>query len=326
MIQLMTGFVMVFLCSGLGAQAQMDKPINKKKVFINQIVKHPALENTVSGIIDGLAQNGYRNGDQVEVRVESAQGNAALSSQIASKFVAKNPDVVVGVGTVSAQGFMPYVRKGEANLVFSSVTDPEQSGLVTKRRDRRYSVSGVSNFVAIEPQLALFRQIQPELQKIGVLYNPGEANSLSMLSSLRKACQAKGITLVPQGANKTADMPQAAMKLASAVDALFITNDNTALAALPSIIAVANKRQIPVYVSDTDAVVQGALAALGPNQYQVGVQTGAMIASVLDGASLNAIPVEYPAKTELFVNVSAAKKLGIAFPEAVLSQATLVGG
>jgi putative ABC transport system substrate-binding protein len=121
-------------------------------------------------------------------------------------------------------------------------------------------------------------------------------------------------------------MPQAAMKLASAVDALFITNDNTALAALPSIIAVANKRKIPVYVSDTDAVVQGALAALGPNQYQVGVQTGAMIASVLDGASLNAIPVEYPAKTELFVNVSAAKKLGIALPEAVLSQATLVGG
>ena len=326
MTKLMTGFVMGFLCGGLGAQVQTDKLICMKKVYVNQIVKHPALENTVSGIIDGLAQNGYQNGDQVEVRVESAQGNAALSSQIASKFVAKNPDVVVGVGTVSAQGFMPYVRKGEANLVFSSVTDPEQSGLVTKRTDTRYSVSGVSNFVAIEPQLDLFKQIQPRLQKIGVLYNPGEANSLSMLSSLRKACQEKGVTLVPQGANKTADMPQAAMKLASAVDALFITNDNTALAALPSIIAVANKRQIPVYVSDTDAVAQGALAALGPNQYQVGVQTGAMIASVLDGASLNAIPVEYPAKTELFVNVSAAKKLGIALPEAVLSQATIVGG
>ena len=62
-----------------------------KKVYINQIIQHPALDITVKGIIDGLEQNGYKKGKNLEVRVESAQGNPALAAQIATKFVNQNP-------------------------------------------------------------------------------------------------------------------------------------------------------------------------------------------------------------------------------------------
>lgn len=119
-------------------------------------------------------------------------------------------------------------------------------------------------------------------------------------------------------------MPQAATKLASTVDAIFISNDNTALAALQSIVSIANKAKIPVYVSDTDSVELGALAALGPNQYQVGLQTGAIVARTLNGEELAKIPVEFANKTELYLNKDAARAIGIQFPEEILSKASKI--
>ncbi len=297
---------------------------NMKKVYINQIVQHPALDITVRGIIDGLEQNGYVNSKNVEIRVESAQASAALASQIATKFVNQGADIVVGVGTVPAQSFLKYTKENRARLVFSSVTDPIQAGIVQNLEKPTQNISGVSNFVDLEPQLQLFQKIQPQLKTLGILYNPGEANSLSIYKRLQKICQTMGIKLVAQSANKTGDIPQAAIKLASSVDAIFISNDNTALAALPSIIAITNKVKIPVYVSDTDAVELGALAALGPNQYQVGLQTGKMVARGLNGEALNTIPVEFANQTELYLNKDAAALLGIKLPEAIIAKASKI--
>jgi putative ABC transport system substrate-binding protein len=297
---------------------------NVKKVYINQIIQHPALDITVKGIIDGLEQNGYVKDKNVEIRVESAQANAALASQIATKFINQGADVVVGVGTVTAQSFLKYTQSDKAKLVFSSVTDPVQAGIAQDLLKPGKNVSGVSNFVELEPQLELFRKIQPGLKTLGVLYNPGEANSLSINKRLETICQKMDIKLILQSANKTADMPQAATKLASTVDAIFISNDNTALAALQSVVSIANKAKIPVYVSDTDSVELGALAALGPNQYQVGLQTGAIVARTLNGEELAKIPVEFANKTELYLNKDAARAIGIQFPEEILSKASKI--
>lgn len=297
---------------------------NMKKVYINQIIQHSALDITVKGIIDGLEQNDYIKDKNVEIRVESAQASAALASQIATKFVNQGADVVVGVGTVTSQSFLKYTKENKVKLVFSSVTDPVQAGIVENLQKPGGNVSGVSNFVELEPQLELFKTIQPNLKTLGVLYNPGEANSLSINKRLEKICQNMGIKLILQSANKTADIPQAATKLANNVDAILVSNDNTALAALQSIITIANKAKVPVYVSDTDSVELGALAALGPNQYQVGLQTGKIVASILNGQEVANIPVEFPNKTELYLNKDAAAIIGIKFPDELLRKASKI--
>ena len=119
-------------------------------------------------------------------------------------------------------------------------------------------------------------------------------------------------------------MAQATAKLASSVDAIFISSDNTALAALQTVIKIANKVKIPVYVTDTDAVELGALAALGANQYQVGLQTGAMIARALNGEDLSSVPVEFPNKTELYINEKSADIIGIIIPDNIKSKAIVI--
>jgi len=218
---------------------------------------------------------------------------------------------------------LKYSKNNTVTLVFSSVTDPIGAQLLDAQGKSIRSVYGFSNFVPLEPQLELFKTIQPGLHRLGIIYNPSELNSVSIVAQLQKICPDYGIQLVPQVLTTTADAMQVTMFLASQVDAIFVSNDNTALSSLPTIIAVADKARIPTYVSDTDAVTLGALAALGPNQYELGRQTGIMIAKLLRKEPVTQ-QLEYPVQIECYLNMQAARKMEIAIPEELIERAAAV--
>jgi putative ABC transport system substrate-binding protein len=293
---------------GLSARAADSAP----QVCILKIVDHVALDETVRGIRDALA------GRPAKILVDSAQGNPTLAMQIGQKFATKNPAVAVAVGTVAAQSLVKYAGRPRdpIPLVYGSVTDPKSAGLLEKE-----NVTGVSNFVPLRPQLQFFRELLPGLSSLGVPYNPGEANSVAIVEALRPICEEMGIGLLLRAATRTAEMPQAAAELARRADALFVSNDNTALAALGAIVAVADGQGIPVFVSDTDAVQLGALAALGPNQREVGRQTGRLIAKILDGTPPDALPPEGVERMELFLNLSTARRLGLTVDKRLVKRA-----
>lgn len=292
-----------------------------KKVYINQLVQHPALDMTTKGIINGLAELGYTNGQNLDLKVENAQGDAVLANQIAARLVSLNPDVVVGNPTITAQSFVKYAKEGKIKLVFTSVTDPLGAKIVNKLTQPGGNTTGVSNFVDLEPQIELFKEIKPTIKKIGFLYNPGELNSITLVNRLKEICPRYGLELVEMTASKTSEVYQSAIKLSSLVDAIFISNDNMALSALRTIVKAADAQKIPVFVSDTDIVRDGALAALGPNQYEIGKQTAHLIARILNGEDINKMNVEFPKGTELFLNQGTATKLGIVFSRELLAKA-----
>ncbi|MDR1595848.1 MAG: ABC transporter substrate-binding protein [Puniceicoccales bacterium] len=297
---------------------------DKKLILINKFVDHPALDETARGIVDALRDCGFTNGETADIRIESAQANSVLASQISTKFANQSPDIVICIGTVSAQSMIKYCNGGRTKMVFSSITDPLGAGLVEKLDKTDKNITGVSNFVPLEPQLELMKKIQPSIRKLGIIYNAGEVNSVTIVNKLQKISNQFRLTIVKQAVTKTSDVSQAAAKLATSVDAVFISNDNTALSCLANIVRICNGANIPVYVSDTDAVLLGALAALGPNQYSVGMQTGKIAAKILSGVDIAGLAVEFPSETELFVNMDAAKILKINIPADVISSASRV--
>lgn len=315
----------LLLCVGMRWQSGKHSP-EEKTVFVSQFVEHPALNRTVQGILDGLRERGFVPGVNLKWRLESAQGNVALASQIAHKFAQRQPDIVVGVGTISAQTLLKYVFSHQLPLIFTSVTDPVGAELVTNLESSTEQLSGISNFVPLEPQIALFRQIQPNLKRLGILYNPGEINSRYIIEQLEELCSRLNITLVKQVVTKMADLAQATLSLSQRVDALFVSNDNTVLGGLQSVVNSCRRMGIPLYVSDTDAVVLGCVAALGPNQYQIGVQTAQMVTRVLEGEELTQLPVELPKDRELHLNLEAARLAGLSIPRELLSAAAQVIG
>jgi putative ABC transport system substrate-binding protein len=305
---------------------QSNSPIEKRKVkiYINQLVEHPALDATTKGIVEGLSDAGYIEDYNLDLKIESAQGNVSLAGQIANKFVSNEPDIVVGVGTVAAQSFVKYAREGKTKLIFTTITDPMGANLVSNLEQPGGNISGVSNFIPLGPQIEMFKRVKPNMQKIGFLYNPGELNSISLIKKLRKICPKHGIELISMAASKSSEVAQTAIKLSSSVDAIFISNDNTALSALPVIVKAANAQKIPVFVSDTDIVVDGAIAALGPNQYSIGRQTANMIIRVIKGEDTSKMAIEFPQETELVLNLKVAEKLGVILPKDLIAEAQVV--
>ena len=294
------------------------------KVFLSQVVEHPALLSTRMGIVDAMRKHSIAQGQNLDFRYESAQGSSVVAKQIAAKFVNDKPDIVVGLGTISAQSFIKLAGEQKVKLIFSSITDPLSAGLMKDQTHLKDNITGVSNFIELEPQLELFKKILPSMKKIGVLYNPGEPNSVTIVKKLEQICPTLGLTLVTQTINKTSDVSENAADLIKQTDALFISNDNTALSALSNIIYQANKAKKPVFISDTDEVEHGALAALGPDQYELGLQTGEMIVRILQGQKIESQELEFPNTTKLYVNISTAKKLGLEIPHGVLKHAVQV--
>lgn len=138
---------------------------------------------------------------------------------------------------------------------------------------------------------------------MGIIYSTSEANSVSIFKALSPICKAAKVKLVEQGISRISDLIQSTGRLIKKVDAIFVSNDNMALNGISSILLVCKKAGIPVYVSDTDQVINGCLAALGPNQYEIGVQTGEIVRRLCDGKDVNGIAVEYPKQSKLYLNL-----------------------
>lgn len=281
---------------------------NQPLIVISQIIDHNTLNTVYKGLKDTLENYNSHTKKGVKILYENAHGNYNLSKQIADKFIAINPLVMVGLSTQSAQSFLETSLKKGIPLVFSAVTDPTSAKLEGP------TITGVSDFMPPEPQINLFLKLIPHLKKLGVLYNPSEINSVSFLEKFEKEANTKGIILIRAPLNSTAEANTVATSLAGRVDALYFPNDNTTMAAVKSIVAVGFKHAIPVFANDTASVEQGAMAAVSYDRYQMGKTTAEIVIKILEGQSPKDIPVVCDAKTKIVVNQSSLSYLQLTLP------------
>lgn len=290
------------------------------KVSVTAIVEHPALDAVRDGVRDGLEEAGYK--DNLEFTYESAQGNPATAAQIAREFVGNNPDVIVPISTPSAQAAAAATR--DIPIVFSAVTDPVTAGLVASNEAPGGNVTGVSDLSPIAEHVALVKEVAPEAQAVGFIYNPGEANSVVLLEYFREAAEKEGLSVVEAAANKSADVQAAARSLVGKAQAIYVPTDNTIVSALESLVAVAEENDLPLISGDTDSVERGALASVGFNYYELGKQTAEVVLRVLKGENPGEIPVTFATGTDLVVNSKAAEAMGVTLPQAMIERASKV--
>jgi putative ABC transport system substrate-binding protein len=288
-------------------------------VAVTAIVEHPALDACRDGVKDALAAAGYEEGKNLTFLYETAQGNPATAAQIARKFIGEAPDVIVPISTPSAQAVVAGTK--DIAVVFTAVTDPLGAKLVSNMDKPGGNVTGMSDLSPIAKHLDLIKEITPGAKKIGVPYNPGEANSVTLLKLLQEHAGAKGMEIVEAPATKSADVLQAAQSLVGKADAIYIPTDNTIVSALEAVIKVGVDSKLPVFAGDTDSVPRGAIAALGFNYYDVGRQTGQIVVRILKGEKPGDIPVQGVEIMELFVNPAMAEKMGVKIPDTVVARA-----
>lgn len=293
-----------------------------KFVAVTQIVEHPSLNATRDGLQQELATAGYQVNKNLKWQWESAQGNTATAVQIARNFAGENPDVIVAISTPSAQAVVSAAPN--IPVIFTAVTDPLGAKLVTNQEKPGGLVTGVRALVPIGKHLDLITKISPQAKRIGVIYNAGEANSLTLIELLKQEAAARGMTIVEATVAGSSDVATAARSLVGRSDVIYIPTDNTVASALESVIQIGINNKLPVYAGDNDSVAKGAIASLSFNYYDVGRQTGQIVTKVLKGEKPGEIAVESPTKLELHVNLSSAQAMGVKIPESVRSEAAKV--
>jgi putative ABC transport system substrate-binding protein len=292
------------------------------KVAVSQIVEHPALDATRQGLVDGLKAKGYEQGKNLEFDYKTAQGNPAIAVQIARQYVGERPDVLVGIATPTAQALVSATR--DIPVVFTAVTDPVGAKLVKKLEQPGKNVTGLSDLSPVDQHVELIQEIMPNVKSIGVVYNPGEANAVSLMKLLKESTDKRGIELVEATALKSADVQTATQAISAKSDIIYALIDNTVASAIEGMIVSANQAKTPVFGAATSYVERGAVASLGFDYYQIGVQTADYVAQILEGTDPGKIDVKVAKGSDLVINATAAKKLGLSIPQTVMDRATSV--
>ncbi|MFA5520355.1 MAG: ABC transporter substrate-binding protein [Castellaniella sp.] len=293
-----------------------------QSVAVTSIVEHPALDAIKDGVFETLEAEGYTAKNGLKWQYQTAQGNTAIAAQIARKFVGDEPDVIVAIATPSAQAVVAATK--EIPVVYSAVTDPVAAQLVPSMEPSGTNVTGLSDALLLERQLDLIRQVVPDARRVGMVYNPGEANSVVVVERMRELLAAADMTLVEATAARTVDVGAAARSLVGKVDVIYTNTDNNVVSAFESLVKVGIDARIPLIASDTDSVVRGAIAALGVNYHDLGLQTGRTVVRILKGERPGDIASATSDKLELFVNTTAAKRQGVTLSEEFIKSATKV--
>ncbi len=297
------------------------------KIGITQIVTHPALDANRQGFIDQMVEEGFIEGENVAYDYRTPEGDMTIAASIAQKFVTDEVDLILAIATPTAQACVQAVEGTDIKIVFGSVTDPVAAGLVDSWDNPGGSVTGISDWADVTTQIQLVVDIMPDAKKLGVIYNAGEVNSVVQVDELKKVAPDLGITeIVEATAATSADVLAAAQSLVGRVDVIWIPTDNTVVSAFESVVKVSEENMIPLFAADVATVERGAIGTPGIDYYQLGRECGQVAARILRGENPADIPVKKVDMTDLFLNPSAAERMGITIPQSVLDKATNIVG
>lgn len=291
------------------------------KIGVLQLVQHDALGAANKGFVDGLAEAGYKDGENITIDQQNAQGDQSNCSTIAQKFVDEKKDLILAIGTPAAQA---VASKTESiPTLITAVTDPADSGLVESNKKPGLNITGTSDLTPCKEQIDLLKEILPDVKTVGMLYCSSESNSKFQVKIAEKACKDLGIKYIEKTVSNSNEIKQVTESMIGKVDAIYAPTDNMIAAGMANVASVANANKIPIICGEGGMVDKGGLATIGIDYYELGKQTAAMAVKILKGEEKpENMPIEYLEKTNLKINEDAAKECGITIPKSVLDRVT----
>ena len=286
----------------------------KFKIGVTQFMTHPSLDLVKKGFEDAIKQAGI----DADFDEKNANGEVSTATLIANNYKADKKDLVFGIATPSAQQLANNIT--DIPVLFSAVTDPASAKILNS------NVTGTSDKVDnVSQQLDLLLKLNPNVKKIGVLYNPSEQNSLVQIAEIQKRAKEKKLEVVLQGITNFGELAQATKNLLTQVDALYLPTDNLVVSGMQLITSEAINAKKIVVVSENSSVEIGALFTMGIDYYELGKRTGQMAVEILNGKPISQVPFETSKQLKLYVNKKTAKALGIDINNPLFKGAEIVG-
>jgi len=275
-------------------------------VAILQLSSTTLLDAHVAGVIDRLAEKGYRAADGQNIRAFNPQGDYGTANAIARDIVNSPYDIVITSSTMALQIFSKANLSVQKAHVFGAVTDPYGAGVGISgpEPDQHPAyMAGVGTFQPVKSTIRIAHEMNTALKRIGVVWNPGEQCSEACVLEAREICAELGLELVEAVATNTSEVSEAARSLvAKNVDAIWIGGDTVANASIRLIIQLAGQSDIPVITNDPLDADKGALLGLGADYYTVGQYTADIAIAILEGQKPSAFRIDNMVPEQLDLN------------------------
>ncbi|KUK40468.1 MAG: Uncharacterized protein XD69_1482 [Clostridia bacterium 62_21] len=307
-------------CGQSGPQSGGEKKV--PVVGVTQIVRHPALDLDYQGFVDQMAKEGFVDGETVKIIFKDAQGDPNLAKTIADQFVADKVDAILSITTPSSQAAAQAAKGTGIPVVFIAVSDAVGAGLIKEiGKPTGTNITGVYSADPVEQQMDLIEEVVPNVKRLGLIYNAGEDNSVSNANRIKAYVKNKNWQVIEATVTGTSDVQAAAQSLVGRVDAVFVPQDNTVIAALEALLQVCRTNKIPFFCGDTESVKRGAIGTVGNDEYDCGAQGAEIMARILRGEDPGTIVPQEIRKRVLLINKKAADAIGLEIPKSVLERA-----
>lgn len=320
----LTGSAIVGGLSGCGKEeAAQQGGKTLIPIGIVQLVEHEALDAANRGIVDALAERGYKEGVNVTIDRQNAQADQSNLQNIAARFVSNDSKILFAIATPAAQTLAAATKT--IPIVATAVTNFEVAKLVASNEKPGGNVTGVSDINPVAEQFALLMKFAPDAKAIGTIYNSSEINSTYQIELLKKAASAAGVEVVEASVSSVNDIQQAVASLKGKVGGLYLPTDNIIASAVPVLMKSVFEAGIPTVAGEGGMVRAGILASIAVDYYTLGKMTGAMGADILDGKKKPAdMPIQSQTAEKVLVNLKTAETMGIQIPEDILKTAETV--
>jgi len=302
-------------CGGKEDPGKSDASVYK--IGICNYVDDASLNQIVENIQKRLAAIGEGKGVTFDIKLQNCNADDTVMEQIISDFIARDVDLMIGVATPVAMKMQAATEDNKIPVVFSAVSDPVSAQLVDSLKTPGSNLTGTSDYLDTNAVMDLIFAANPDVKKIGFLYDQGQDSSTTPIAHAKEYLDAKGIEYVERtGTNNDEVLLAAQALVADGVDAVFTPTDNTIMTAELSIYETFIEAGIPHYTGADSFALNGAFLGYGVDYANLGVETANMVADILlEGKDPASLAVKEFDNGTATVNTETCQALGLDYAE-----------
>jgi putative ABC transport system substrate-binding protein len=269
-----------------------------------------------------LAGLGWTDGRNVRMDFRWFGDDLNRIPALAQELVGLQPDIILADSTPVTAALQRETRT--IPIVFATVADPVASGIVAGLNRPGGNITG---FGAFEPSLGgkwleLLSEIAPGLKRVAIMFNPDTAIASIFMPSVETAARSLKVVPITAPVHSGAEIETAIMALGREPSGGFVVvPDAFAVVHRASIIAAAARNNVPAIYDQSAFARDGGLLSYGPDQVDIWRRTASYVDRILRGEKPGDLPVQFPTKFEMVVNLKTAKALGLTVPQSILLRA-----
>ena len=311
---IMLFLVLLVIASGC---SQVSK---RQKIGILQYFDNEEFSDNVRGFKDGLKNNGYIEGENVEFLTRISNGDQEKQRELVNDLITEDVDLIYSLTTVGT--IITKNMTTDIPIIFSIVTYPVESGLINSLKESGNNLVGTRNFISVEKQYYAFERIYPNTTSMAFVHRKDEPNSEIQYNDFKKLLDKRNINIIKISAVDLDDMKMQLEENKDDIDSIYSACDTLVQDGGQDIILeFAKENAIPNFSCLKDEIIKGALVGNIADFYSIGEISGEKAAQVLGGMNPSWLMTESPRTDYVIINLNRAEELNLTVSNEILNNA-----